>query len=577
MQKSHAPEHRRLYNKACNKLKAALHAMRNASFAAYVSTLKRDDNSIWKPLKSRKNPQTPLPPIRKNSTPPGPWAKSDLEKAQLFANHLGEVFTPYDNNQDPEVEREIATPIQPSDTLRVFTLSELKDEIKMLNPHRAPGIDLITARMIKELPHEGLLTLLYILNAIRRIAYWPASFKLAKIIMIPKPGKNPTDVASYRPISLLPIISKILEKLILKRIYIETNPLTWIPQHQFGFRKAHSTTQQCHRITDIINKALEDRQYCTAVFLDVSQAFDKVWHQGLLLKIKQTLPSRYFKLLQSYLQDRSFVATYKNETSTPLPMLSGVPQGSILGPLLYTIYTADLPKSNKTILSTFADDTAIFTIHPDPAIASQNLQDHLHNIETWTRKWKLKINEHKSSHITFSLRRGRSPPVYINREIIPQTEPATYLGFHLDKRLTWKNHIAKKRKQLDLKTRDIQWLIGRHSPLTLDNKILIYKAVLKPVWTYGIELWGCATKSNIAIIQRYQSKILRTMTNAPWYVTNLTLHSDLPIPFVRTVFQESIAKYRETLTTHPNPLIEPLLQSTTIRRLKRRWTLDGTH
>jgi hypothetical protein len=106
--------------------------------------------------------------------------------------------------------------------------------------------------MLKEMSHEGYLNLLYILNAIRRLAYWPTPLKQAKIIMIPKPGKTPTDVTSYRPISLLPIILKVLEKLILKRIYKDSNPQAWITQHQFGFRKAHSTTQQCHRIADII-------------------------------------------------------------------------------------------------------------------------------------------------------------------------------------------------------------------------------------------------------------------------------------------------------------------------------------
>jgi hypothetical protein len=95
-------------------------------------------------------------------------------------------------------------------------------------------------------------------------------------------------------------------------------------------------------------------------------------------------------------------------------MLSGVSQGSILGPLLYTIYTADLPASNKTILSTFADDTAIYTTHPDPTTASLNPQDHLNNIDKWFQKWKLKISENKSTHITFSLRQGQCPPIYIN-------------------------------------------------------------------------------------------------------------------------------------------------------------------
>jgi len=125
-QKSYTPEDRRLFNNANNKLKGALHELRNASFTAYASSLKRDDNSIWKPLKSRKKPRTPLPPIHKNSTSPGPWAKSDSEKVELFANHLAEVFTPHDNTMNPEVEGELATHTQHSEKLQDFTLSELK-------------------------------------------------------------------------------------------------------------------------------------------------------------------------------------------------------------------------------------------------------------------------------------------------------------------------------------------------------------------------------------------------------------------------------------------------------------------
>ena len=90
-----------------------------------------------------------------------------------------------------------------------------------------------------------------------------------------------------------------------------------------------------------------------------------------------------------------------------------------------------------------------------------------------------------------------------------------YLGLHFDRKLTCKEHIITKRKQLDHKTREIKWLIGKNSPLSLENKLLIYKTILKPIWTYGIVLWGCASKSNIAIMQRYQSKILRLITNAP--------------------------------------------------------------
>jgi hypothetical protein len=108
--------------------------------------------------------------------------------------------------------------------------------------------------------------------------------------MVLKPAKPHIDVASCRPISLLPIISKILEKLLLHRLKNETHFQDWLPEYQFGFRKAHSTIQHCYRLADNINRALEKREYCSAIFLDISQAFVNVWHPGLLLKIRQTLP-----------------------------------------------------------------------------------------------------------------------------------------------------------------------------------------------------------------------------------------------------------------------------------------------
>ena len=103
------------------------------------------------------------------------------------------------------------------------------------------------------------------------------------------------------------------------------------------------------------------------------------------------------------------------------------------------------------------------------------------------------------------------------------------------------------------------------------------KTVLKPIWTYGIELWGCASTSNVAVIQRYQSKLLRTITKAPWYVSNHTLHQDLRVPPVRKVFQERTATYRSALDSHPNPFVVPLLHPSNNRRLKRRWTFDEPH
>jgi hypothetical protein len=192
-------------------------------------------------------------------------------------------------------------------------------------------------------------------------------------------------------------------------------------------------------------------------------------------------------------------------------------------------------------MGTFADDTAIFATHADPTTALRNLQEHLLTIQNWLQKWKIKVNETKTPHITFTLRKDNCPAIRINQTVLPQLGRIRKVlrTIHFDCKLNWKVHITKKRKQTDLKAKEINWLIGRKSNLSIENKLLVYKVVIKPIWTYGIELWGCASKSNITIMQRAQSKILRTLTNAPWYVTNHTLHTDLNIPYVRSSMKES--------------------------------------
>ena len=192
----------------------------------------------------------------------------------------------------------------------------------------------------------------------------------------------------------------------------------------------------------------------------------------------------------------------------------------------------------------------------------------------WLKKWKIKVNESKSSHITFTPRKDHCPAVNINQIIIPQTEAVKYLETALRLQVKLERTHRHKRKQIDLKTKEINWLIGKISNLSIENKLLIYKAVIKPIRSYGIELWGCPSKSNIVIVHRSQSKILRAIANAPCYVTNHTLRTEFNIPYVSDVIQERINKRYNKLEAHPNPLLQPLLQTVNTRRLKCCWPLD---
>jgi len=127
---------------------------------------------------------------------------------------------------------------------------------------------------------------------------------------------------------------------------------------------------------------------------------------------------------------------------------------------------------------------------------------------------------------------------------------------------------------MDVRHKELYWLPGRKSHLSVDNKLMLYKSIIAPIWIYCIELWGCACKSNIAVIQRYQSKILRAIVDAPWYITNDMIHRYLGIPTVQEAIHERSIKHRTNFESHFNPLLQPLPRDNVIRRLKRRWPTD---
>uniref|UniRef100_A0A2S2QCP3 Putative RNA-directed DNA polymerase n=1 Tax=Sipha flava TaxID=143950 RepID=A0A2S2QCP3_9HEMI len=180
-----------------------------------------------------------------------------------------------------------------------------------------------------------------------RLFHFPLIFKFSIVILIHKPGKPKHLQSSYRPISLLPVLAKLFEKMILKRIRPIINSKNIIPHTQFGFRSCHSTIHQIHRLTDKIQTSFENKEYCPGVFLDLAQALDRVWHDGLLYKFKSFLPAPYYLIILSYLCDRTFAVRQGDSTSSYFPISAGVPQGSDLSPDLFNIYTSDIPKINK--------------------------------------------------------------------------------------------------------------------------------------------------------------------------------------------------------------------------------------
>ncbi len=569
-QSTRTPQDKTIFNRISKDTKKAIKEVNEKTFNDLVQSLgttKEADYSLWKIAKATRKPNSYLPPLRTSRMT---WARSDVEKADEFANHLETVFQTNDITSDvnPIIEERNGPVIKP------FSPKEIKKAIdKELNPKKAPGHDLISARMLQELPRKGVVMLTQLFNTVLRIRYIPKDWKKAKIIMLLKPGKPPEDPTSYRPISLLSVIAKLFEKLFITRLRKITDDLGVIPDHQFGFRGKQATTEQIHRVTSTIRNALEKKQHCPTLFLDVSQAFDKVWVPGLLHKLSKYLPVQYIQILESYLHGRQFRVHFGEAESSVRPIAAGVPQGSVLGPHLYLLYTADIPTHSDILTATFADDTALAAAHEDYDTAVSNLQRIIDEVSQWTKRWKIKLNSEKSTRVDFSLRPHNYTPTYIEGQPVNEASSARYLGVHLDKKLTWKAHLTTKRNELNLRFRAMFWLFNVRNKLTLENKRLLYIAVLRPVWTYAIQLWGCTADSHYLIIQRFQNKVLRKMVGAPWFLSNEQLHRDLNIDYVKTIASRYTLAYERRLHHHPNVEAIQLLE-TPIRRLKRKHPID---
>jgi len=578
-QRTKYPSDKRTFNNLCTLLKKQLAKQRSDDFIKFTTSLSEKDGSLWRTTRNILKHKSIASPIKKQD---GSWAIDDINKAETFREYLSGVFQPNTNLLIPEVVNRtnelLSTPLPLTLPPKHFTPGEIKTCIYNFPLKKSPGFDLITAEVARKLPHKVIIHLTHILNSILRLSYFPIQWKFSIIILFPKPNKPPDNPTSYRPISLLPFFSKLYEKLILKRIYPIIKENNLIPNEQFGFRENHSTIHQIHRLADSISCSLENKQYTSAVFIDVSQAFDKVWHPGLLYKLKTMLPPPYYLFYMSYLKERHFAVRSGSELSSISPIHAGVPQGAVSSPTLYNLYTSDQPTHPNTQVAEYADDKVIYSTNTDPKLVSIAIQNHLNILSTWYSQWGIKINESKSIYTTFTLKKQLPPPISLNNKPIPNSDTVKYLGLLFDKRLTWAKHIHNTKISLNRRLSLLRNILGKSSKLNLKTKLNLYNLLLKPIWSYGIQIWGSSKKTNVQKIQVFQSKILRLITNAPPYVSNFTLHTDLKIPMINEVAKTNYTRFHKRLLNHTNPLIANL-SSTTLpgnptRRLKRQWPRD---
>lgn len=505
-----------LLNESSAKIKMSIKNHKNLMWEDKLHNLNIKDCSLWKMTKALKGKNNShIPPLQDNDK----IIFKDEEKAELIANNFEKVHTLTSDFGDSKFDEEINLKylnIIKSETklenIKLASPKEIMTIIRKTKGKKAPGLDGIQNIVLKHLPKKALVQLNYIINACLRQSYFPKAWKTAKILPIPKPGKDHKRYENYRPISLLPTLSKVLESIILNRLKEHETIYKQIISEQFGFRAKHNTVQQLARLTDFITTNFNLNKSVGALFLDMEKAFDTVWHKGLISKLEDLDIDIYLlKIIASYLENRKFIVDINGKTSCDKNAVAGVPQGSVLGPILFLYFINDLPLSDKVKKAIFADDTALYTSSWRKKQIAKNLQQYILIIEKYYLKWKLKINVDKTEFIIFShkLKDKHIPKLTLYNENVPLKEKVKYLGMILDNKLKFKNHITEVRQKTFQIIGQMYPLLCCKSKMNTKNKKTIYKMIIRPTMLYAAPIWGGTFKSYIQRLQILQNKCLR--------------------------------------------------------------------
>jgi hypothetical protein len=286
-----------------------------------------------------------------------------------------------------------------------ITMKELKEEIKAYKPNTASGIDKIHNQMLKNLPDNFLKQILLLFNKSIKESKVCQIWKTSKITMINKKDSEKTDPANYRPISVTSCFGKILERIINTRLYKFCEQNNFLSFQQSGFRKHRGVKDNLTYLTQKIVETFNRRKKMCCLFFDISKAFDKVWHNGLLYKlVLLKCPLYIVNWIKNFLKDRKFQINVNGTLSELADILCSVPQGSILSPLLFSIYINDIPKRNVSNSSgslLYADDLASFFIYKKNGNIENIINKYLKEIENWLSKWKMKMSATKCNYIIF--------------------------------------------------------------------------------------------------------------------------------------------------------------------------------
>ena len=560
---THDPDIKNLLNSLSNQIKRFNKKLLNENWnnqCAFLADKKPSEPVYWRIIKQIESGNQP----KNQAVLPG--IKSSYDKAEIFSDFYGNIFKNnyfdrnFNNIFDPGINEFI--PISVEECISV---------IKSTKSTNSTGIDGISYKVIKNLPDIVYKHLTILFNYSLKLNYVPNCWKVAKIKVLKKKSDDLDNPGSYRPISLLATISRILEKIMNIRLtdWAETNNLLHV--NQSGFRKDHSCQDNIFKMIETCKVGLQCELKCGRVDFDVEKAFDQAPHKGILLSLKEyNCPSYIGNWLVSFFTNRKFVVEVDGSFSSEKDILAGVPQGSPLSPLLFALYINELGTlldKHDVQFALFADDVTIWSIERNLFTIELLLQLAINEINDFFIRKGLKLNSKKCIYTVFTTKPKDRLNLFISNEIIQYEQNPKLLGIYFDPKLKFTFHFQDVKKLLVSKINLLKILSNRSNRINVNYLLTIYKSLILSKLQYSMLPFLVTTNKIKKEIQSIQNKCLKIILNQPIQTSSKLTHTTLKCVKLDKRFSTLTCNFLTKAKTN-NPSILAIFENHNMKRAK---------
>ena len=462
-----------------------------------------------------------IPPLKNIFNNEEQYFFTDEEKANCLNNFFVSVSNLNDDGvQLPAFNRYTDTILSDVSICQ----SEVTDMIKTLNTNKAVGEDSISHKVIKSVSTSISRPLCQLFNKSLSQGIFPSSWKSAMVMPLFKKGDS-HSASNYRPISLLSCLGKLMERVVYKYIYNHLMSNKLIFHSQSGFLKNHSTVYQLIDIYHQITQSIDSGTHTCIVFCDISKAFDRVWHKGLIFKLKQNgLDGNILKWVENYLSDRKQKVIVGSSVSKSMPITAEVSQGCVLGPLLFLVYVNDIADQLLSVTRLFADDTSLASSTSNISDLEGIMNHDLAIISNWSKQWLVDFNPNKTEAILFNTRNEVAPNLVFDNVPVKFVQNHKHLGLTFSADGKWHEHIE------NISTSASKVLgIMRNLKYKLRRKTLnqLYISFLRPLLEYASVVWDNCTQYEKETLERIQHEAARIVTGTTRSISLVNLYKEI--------------------------------------------------